>query len=256
MSLTLLEPPPAAAVAPRPAGRKGSAPRPRWPLWTSLGLHVLVAVTAIALHAAPARVTAAPRAADVGIVLPEAPAEQAPDAAPEEELPELLEPPVLAPEVPCEDPTLCEPSLAPFDDIPGPTSEPIPLLPGPTFADVRPRARPTPTTIAVAPAPPAPPAPQPSQVPANVGPRRAAPSPTHAPDLPMDARLAALPRGLVVGLVLTVEQDGHVTDVRVETVSGAPLFDEAARAWVLSRWRFRASPERCRTRVPFRLPRA
>jgi outer membrane biosynthesis protein TonB len=43
--------------------------------------------------------------------------------------------------------------------------------------------------------------------------------------------------------------------VQVESSSGIAAFDEAARAWVLARWRFEAGPQRFRTRVPFRLAR-
>jgi len=275
MDVDLHEPPPASPgaapprgrIVPCPSGRRQTPGGQRWPLWASLALHVAVAGAAIALQTRPAPVASAPRATDLGILAPERIQEDAPNASPEEELPELLELPPMPVEAPCEDPAFCEPSPAPPEELPAPVEEPISPLAAPTLADVRPRPRPPPTppAVAVAPAPSvapapaalaAPPAPPPSPAATSVGPRRTSPHPARAPDLPMNARLAGLPRGLVVGLILTVEQDGRVTDVRIERSSGAAVFDDAARAWVLAHWRFEAGAQRFRTRVPFRMPRA
>lgn len=238
--------PRAQEVAPRRASvpartRRGG--RARSTLAASLALHLLVGAVLWTLGA-PTRATPAPRAPQAAFVLPEEREHAAEPATPHDE-PAAHE---LAP-VPLADGSpeagLCESVPAPAEPPAEAAGEPGLPAPGagehlPSLAAVRRlRAR----TIMAAP----------SAAPVATSAPGAPMAAARAPDLPLDALLARLPRGLVVQLLLTVEGDGRVSRVQVEVPSPSAHFDLAAQAWVASQWRFAPSGQRFRTRVPFRL---
>jgi TonB family protein len=226
--------------------------RTSWAL--SLALHTGAGVAAVLLVRGPATTPARPAATALTVVEPEAPAPELVALLEEQDVPPELEQPT-PPELPFAAPLEPTPPLEPEVELRELDSAEVAVATesAPTF-DVGPsrprRLRPSrvvtrhapPTTVAAPPAAP------------HAAPRTAVRA-VATPDLPRSRELAALPRPLVVDLLLTVEADGRVSDVRVDRGSGHARFDESARAWVLERWRFAASAERFRTRVPFRLDR-
>ncbi len=264
MTPLLLDAPPrphVSAPAPRPRPVVGAWPRPAAPR-RRLGLVVSLVLHAGALAAAALWAGASPAPAErtlrvAQMLVPEAPAE-APSEPEEAELleaPEIaFEPEPLAVVEPEEEPPLVDLELEPAIEAPSIDPWRETLWSPPT--DRRRRSPPPPSAPAPTPASVAqPPLPvrAPAPSPAPAAPRPVAAGPVRTPDLPMTASLASLPRPLTVHLILTVEPDGAVSRAVVEAGSGWAAFDEAARQWVVARWRFGAGSLRFRTRVPFHL---